>query len=46
MDFGDNAPLAQLVEQVLRKDKVGGSSPSWGTTSLLVLIDPQFAKRE
>ncbi len=25
------APIAQLVEQLLRKQWVGGSSPSWGT---------------
>ncbi len=25
------APIAQLVEHVIRNDGVGGSNPSWGT---------------
>ena len=29
---GRVAPIAQLVEQLLRKQWVGGSSPSWGAT--------------
>ena len=29
-----DAPIAQLVEQLLRKQWVGGSSPSWGTIHL------------
>ncbi len=40
-----DAPIAQLVEQSLRKRWVGGSSPSWGTISHLPMLTPYRFER-
>ena len=42
IDFNQYAEIAQLVEQLIRNEKVGGSIPLFGTNILMVtplLID-------